>query len=39
MDGCMDFVLTVMCGIAQEESKSISENLTWAIRNRYIDVG
>lgn len=35
MDGSMDFVLTVMCGIAQEESRSISENLTWSIRNRY----
>lgn len=27
-----------MCGIAQEESRSISENLTWAIHNQYIDV-
>ena len=35
MDQTTDFLMAVMSGIAQEESRSISENLTWAIRTRF----
>lgn len=30
-----EFILTTLAAIAQEESRSISENLNWAVRKRY----
>ena len=37
LDQTTDFLMAVMSGIAQEESRSISGNLTWAIRTRFKD--
>lgn len=36
-DGKGELLLTIMSSIAQEESRSISENVTWASRKRFAD--
>ena len=35
MNTTTDFILTIMSGMAQEESRSISENVKWGIRKRF----
>ena len=35
MDPKGEFMLTLFCSFAQEESKSISDNIKWSIRNGY----
>lgn len=35
MDSTGEFLITLMSSFAEEESRSISENVTWAIRHRY----
>ena len=35
MDSAGEFLLTLMSSFAEEESRSISENVTWAVRRRY----
>lgn len=35
MDSTGEFLLTLMSSFAEEESRSISENVTWAVRHRY----
>jgi site-specific DNA recombinase len=37
MDGKGEVLLTIMSSIAQEESRNISENVTWGIRKRFAD--
>ena len=37
MDSKGEFLITIMSSIAQEESRSISENVTWGIRKRLAD--
>jgi DNA invertase Pin-like site-specific DNA recombinase len=34
-DEKMEFLITLLSSIAQEEARSISENVTWAVRKRY----
>mgnify|MGYP000844971004 CR=1 FL=1 len=34
-DSLSEMVLTIMCSFAQEESRSISENVKWGIRKRF----
>ena len=36
-DGKGELLLTIMSSIAQEESRNISENVTWGIRKRFAD--
>ena len=36
-DGKGELMLTIMSSLAQEESRSISENTTWGIRKKYAD--
>lgn len=36
MDSTGEFLLTLMSSFAEEESRSISENVTWAVRHRYV---
>lgn len=35
MNATTDFLLTIMSGMAQEESRSISENVKWGFRKRF----
>ena len=35
MDNTGEFLITLMSSFAEEESRSISENVTWAVRHRY----
>ena len=35
MDSKGEFILTLMSSLAQEESRSMSENILWAVRKRY----
>lgn len=35
MDSAGEFLITLMSSFAEEESRSISENVTWAVRHRY----
>ncbi len=35
MDGTGEFLITLMSSFAEEESRSISENVKWAVRHRY----
>ncbi len=35
MDSTGEFLITLMSSFAEEESRSISENVTWAVRHRY----
>lgn len=35
MNNATDFLLTIMSGLSQEESRSISDNVTWAVRKRF----
>lgn len=35
MDSTGEFLITLMSFFAEEESRSISENVTWAVRHRY----
>lgn len=35
MDSTGEFLITLMRSFAEEESRSISENVTWAVRHRY----
>ena len=37
LDGKGELLLTIMSSIAQEESRSILENVTWAMRKRFAD--
>lgn len=37
LDGKGELLLTIMPSIAQEESRNISENVTWGIRKRFAD--
>ena len=37
MDGRGELLLTIMSSIAQEESRNISENVTWGLRKRFAD--
>ncbi|MGN0766227.1 MAG: recombinase family protein [Christensenellales bacterium] len=37
MDGKGEVLLTIMSSIAQEESRNISENVTWGMRKRFAD--
>ena len=37
MDSKGEFLITIMSSIAQEESRSISENVTWGQRKRFAD--
>lgn len=37
MDGKGELLLTIMSSIAQEESRNISENVTWGLRKRFAD--
>ena len=37
LDGKGEVLLTIMSSIAQEESRNISENVTWGIRKRFAD--
>jgi DNA invertase Pin-like site-specific DNA recombinase len=37
LDSKSEFVLTLMSCIAQEESRSLSENVTWGIRKRFAE--
>lgn len=37
LDGKGELLLTIMSSIAQEESRSISENVTWGMRKRFAD--
>ena len=37
LDGKGELLLTIMSSIAQEESRNISENVTWGIRKRFAD--
>lgn len=30
-----EFIITLMSSLAQEESRSMSENILWAVRKRY----
>jgi len=34
-DTKLDFVLTIMSSVAQEESRSISENIKWSVKKRF----
>ena len=34
-DNKLDFILTIMSSIAQEESRSISENIKWSVKKRF----
>ena len=34
-DSSGEFLITLMSSFAKEESRSISENVTWAVRHRY----
>ena len=36
-DGKGELLLTIMSSLAQEESRSISENVTWGVRKRFAD--
>lgn len=36
-DGKGEFLITLMSSIAQEESRSLSENITWGFRKRFAD--
>ena len=35
MDSAGEFLITLMSSFAEEESRSISENVTWGVRHRY----
>ena len=35
MDSTGEFLITLMSSFAEEESRSISENVKWAVRHRY----
>ena len=35
MDSKGEFIITLMSSLAQEESRSMSENILWAVRKRY----
>ena len=37
LDGKGEVLLTIMSSIAQEESRNISENVTWGVRKRFAD--
>ena len=37
LDGKGELLLTIMSSLAQEESRSISENVTWGQRKRFLD--
>ena len=37
LDGKGELLLTIMSSIAQEESRNISENVTWGMRKRFTD--
>ena len=37
LDGSSELILTIMSSLAQEESRSISENVTWGQRKRFSD--
>jgi len=37
MDGKGELLITIMSSLAQEESRSISENVTWGMRKRFSD--
>ncbi|MDO4387152.1 MAG: recombinase family protein [Clostridia bacterium] len=37
LDGKSEVLLTIMSSIAQEESRNISENVTWGMRKRFAD--
>lgn len=37
LDGKGEVLLTIMSSLAQEESRSISENVTWSVRKRYAE--
>ena len=37
LDGNSELILTIMSSLAQEESRSISENVTWGQRKRFSD--
>ena len=37
LDGKGELLLTIMSSIAQEESRNISENVTWGMRKRFAD--
>ena len=37
LDGKGEVLLTIMSSIAQEESRNISENVTWGMRKRFAD--
>lgn len=37
LDSKGEFLITLMSSLAQEESRSLSENVTWGIRKRYAD--
>ena len=37
MDGKGELLITIMSSLAQEESRSISENVTWGQRKRFAD--
>jgi DNA invertase Pin-like site-specific DNA recombinase len=37
LDPKVEVVLTIMSSLAQEESRSISENVTWGQRKRFAD--
>lgn len=37
LDGKGELLLTIMSSLAQEESRSISENVTWGIRKRFAE--
>lgn len=34
-DSKLDFILTIMSSVAQEESRSISENIKWSVKKRF----
>lgn len=37
LDGKGELLITIMSSLAQEESRSISENVTWGLRKRFVD--
>ena len=37
LDGKGELLITIMSSLAQEESRSISENVTWGQRKRFAD--
>ena len=37
LDSKGELLITIMSSLAQEESRSISENVTWGIRKRFAD--